>query len=387
MTDATRSSASIRTAHACSSDARTAVLDFHAAVYQPDMELVLFFCSSAYPLEVIEDELRRLFGDTRVIGCTTAGEIGPAGYREHSISGASFRTGDFTVASGLLEDLQSFEARQGYALAQKLLQELEHSGPNSAPANTFALQLIDGLSVREEIVTSALQDGLGGIQLIGGSAGGGLEFRDAHVFVDGRFHHDAAALILVNTTLPFRVFKTQHFVPTDRKVVVTAADAPHRVVTEIDGWPATEGYARLLGVGPDKLDPLHFAGAPMVVMLDGTNYVRSVQKANPDGSLTFFCAIEEGLVLRLARGVDLVENLEQALAKVREDIGPPQLVIGCDCILRKLEIDQTGLTSRVAEVLRRNNTVGFNTYGEQYHGVHVNQTLTAVAIGSGPTEN
>jgi hypothetical protein len=25
--------------------------------------------------------------------------------------------------------------------------------------------------------------------------------------------------------------------------------------------------------------------------------------------------------------------------------------------------------------------VGFNTYGEQYGGVHVNQTLTGVAIG------
>ena len=34
-------------------------------------------------------------------------------------------------------------------------------------------------------------------------------------------------------------------------------------------------------------------------------------------------------------------------------------------------------------MLRRNNALGFNTYGEQFCGVHVNQTLTAVALGYG----
>ena len=37
----------------------------------------------------------------------------------------------------------------------------------------------------------------------------------------------------------------------------------------------------------------------------------------------------------------------------------------------------------MSDILRRNNAVGFNTYGEQFCGVHVNQTLTAVALGSG----
>jgi hypothetical protein len=38
----------------------------------------------------------------------------------------------------------------------------------------------------------------------------------------------------------------------------------------------------------------------------------------------------------------------------------------------------------VAELFRSNNTIGFNSYGEQFHGVHVNQTLTGIAIGSAP---
>jgi len=119
-------------------------------------------------------------------------------------------------------------------------------------------------------------------------------------------------------------------------------------------------------------------------MIDGTDYVRSIQKANADGSLTFYCAIEEGLVLRAAHGVDLVNNLEQAFDKIREEIGPPQLVFGCDCILRNLEISQIGLKDRVGEIFRRNNTIGFSSYGEQINGVHVNQTLVGCAIGVAP---
>jgi hypothetical protein len=72
--------------------------------------------------------------------------------------------------------------------------------------------------------------------------------------------------------------------------------------------------------------------------------------------------------------------------EVRADIGPPQLVLGCDCILRKLEISQSSLTDRVGEMFMRNNAIGFNTYGEQFQGVHINQTLVGIAIGTDSTE-
>jgi hypothetical protein len=42
---------------------------------------------------------------------------------------------------------------------------------------------------------------------------------------------------------------------------------------------------------------------------------------------------------------------------------------------------QRGLKSTVDEIYRQANSVGFCTYGEQFWGVHVNQTLTGLAIG------
>jgi hypothetical protein len=354
-------------------------------VAQPEMELVLFFCSSEYDLDILAVEMSRLFAGVQVVGCTTAGEIGPAGYLQHSLSGASFAAGSCVAVSGLLEHLSQFDIAQGHDFAQPLLQRLESRVPGASPDNSFAFMLIDGMSVREEPVSHALQYAIGQIPLFGGSAGDDQKFAVTHVYSNGRFHSDSAVLILISTTLPFRLFKTQHFISTDERLVVTEADPARRIVKEINGLPAAAEYARLLGVDEHELNSMRFAASPVVVMIDGTDYVRSIQKANPDGSLTFFCAIEEGLVLRVAHGVDIVNNLKQTFDKIRAEIGTPQLVLGCDCILRNLEISQNGLKDRVAEIFQFNNTIGFSSYGEQFHGVHVNQTFTGIAIGAAPS--
>ncbi len=378
--------AQIRTAHSCAADPVQAAREFHAAVAQPQMALVLFYCSSHYDLPALAAELNRLFAGVPVVGCTTAGEIGPAGYRDHSLSGASFPADAFHVATGRIDTLQQFDVAAGRTFAQGLLHDLETRAPTAGAGNSFALLLIDGLSVREEPVTRSLQEGLGALALIGGSAGDDLKFERTWVFHDGAFHTDSAVLTLVHTLHPFRVFKTQHFVATEERLVVTEADAERRIVREINGLPAATEYARLIGDDNGRLDPARFAATPVVVLIDGGDYVRSIQKANDDGSLTLYCAIDAGLVLRVARGVDLVANMERTFAELRAAIGPPQLTLACDCILRNLEIAQTGLREQVHAIFERNHTIGFSTYGEQYGGVHVNQTLTGIAIGALPAE-
>jgi len=372
----------IRIAQSCAAEPRLAAEELHRGIAQPDMSLVLFFCSSAYDREALASELRSRFGGVPVVGCTTAGEIGPAGCRDRSLTGVSFARPAGTAVVGHLDDLHGFSLSEGVAFARDLLRRLEDEAPQSDAHNTFAFLLVDGLFGHEEQLAHALQDGLGEIPLVGGSAGDSMSFASTYIYHDGAFVSGAAVLVLVSTPLPFMEFKTQHFEPTDERLVVTEADPAARVVSEINGLPAAAEYARMLGVDLRDLGPAHFAASPVVVLIDGAKYVRAIQKVNRDGSLKFYCAIERGVVLRVARGVDLVRNLETALAQVRARIGPPQAVITFDCILRKLEISQTGIEQTVGEVFRANNAVGFNTYGEQFCGVHVNQTLTAIAIGA-----
>lgn len=374
---------SIRTAQSCQTDARLAAREIHAALNGEDISLVLFFCSSKYDLDALGDEMRRLFGKTPVVGCTTAGEIGPAGYLERSLSGVALPAGVCTAVSGLLDHLQDFHPSRGQALADDLLTRLAEAAPAADASNSFALVLIDGLSVREEPLARTLQVALGDIPITGGSAGDDLEFNRTWVYFDGAFHTDSAVVILATTSFPFKVFKTQHFVSGQERLVVTSADAERRIVREINGLPATEEYARAIGIPVAELNAMHFAAAPVVVVMDGTDYIRAIQKANPDGSLTFYCAIEEGLVLRVAQRNDLLSNLRSTFDAIRDEIGAPQFVLGCDCILRNIEATDSGLKAEVAEMLRANHTIGFSTYGEQFCGVHVSQTFTGLAIGSG----
>lgn len=372
----------IRKGVSLSRDPVVAAREFFAAVHQPDMELVLFYCSPQYDLPLLAAEMKRHFGDTPVIGCTTAGEITPVGYLSGTLTGVSISSVEFSVAIRRIDDLDSFELSDGEQATNDLLSEMKRKAAAPSAQNSFGFLMIDGLSGREEIVVSAIYRGIGGIQIFGGSAGDGVKFGATYLYHDGAFHTNCAIFTLFQTNRPFTVFKTQHFVDSDEKLVVTEADPERRIVTEINGAPAGREYARMVGLDVNKLTPLIFATYPVVVKIGGDFYVRSIQKVNEDESLTFFCAIDEGVVLTVARGVDLVENLSKLFQDVRQRIGEPALVLGCDCILRNLELDQKELRDDVAGILQDNNVIGFATYGEQYNAMHVNQTFTGVAIGS-----
>ncbi|HHJ20560.1 MAG TPA: FIST domain containing protein [Gammaproteobacteria bacterium] len=371
----------IRKGASQSLDSATAARDLYEALYQPNISLALFYCSPDYDLDSLGAELNRYFEGVNLIGCTSAGEITPEGYLNGSITGVSVASEDFTTVSRRIDHLDQFEFSQGEALAQQVLHEMEALGKPANGANTFGFLLIDGLSMREEAVISEIYRGLGNIELFGGSAGDGVRFEQTYIYHQGAFHKDVAVFTLIHTNQPFTVFKTQHFVDSDAKMVVTEADPARRIVTEINGEPAGQEYARMVGLEVDKLTPLIFATHPVVVRVGGEHYVRSIQKVNDDESLSFFCAIDEGIVLTVAQGVGLVENLNSLFTDIREKIGEPQLVLGCDCILRSLELDREGLKEQVGDIMMENNVIGFSTYGEQYNAMHVNQTFTGVAIG------
>ncbi|HSG21404.1 MAG TPA: FIST N-terminal domain-containing protein, partial [Azonexus sp.] len=204
------SGACIRIGQSSAENSVDAVKEFFQAIQQEKTALVVFFCSPKFDLDVLSSELNRRFAGVPVIGCTTAGEIGPAGYISGSLTGFSLPSASFTVATDLLTDLQNFEVGQGQALTQALRQKIEGNAPESKVSNSFAFLLIDGLSIREESVARAIQSELGRIPLFGGSAGDDLKFERTWVFHQGAFHTDAALLTLINTSLPFQAFKTQH---------------------------------------------------------------------------------------------------------------------------------------------------------------------------------
>ncbi len=370
----------IKTGYSRAGAEAVAVEELAQQLLQPDLSFVVFFVSSLYNLDLINDELQKYF-TCPLFGCTTSGEITPEGYLQHSISGFSAGGEGFYAHPFLLESLHDAEISNTTQVFNELKEDLKEIRETNPDHNLFGMLLIDGLSVMEEQVIAILGDAVGDAPIVGGSAGDDIKFEKTFVYANGKFYSDAALFIMFETVLPFAPLKTQHFSASDNRLVITKALPEHRIVYEINGKPAAQEYARIIGLDVEDINPQIFSTYPVMLRLGGKHYVRSIQKVNDDGSLSFFCAIDEGLVLRVASGENLVENLSEAFTMIRQEIPNIKLTIGFDCILRLLEVKQKHLESQVNEIFKENRVMGFNTYGEQFNSVHVNQTFTGIVLG------
>lgn len=385
-TTAVPQNASITTAVSYLASPFQAAQELYQAFSAQRPDFILFFCSADFDLPELARALNCLFPDTKLAGCTTAGEITPDGYGQGCITAIGFHNPTFTVEGVLITQLDQF----GLTDAQQHVTQLTErcKARQSAPikGNSFALTLLDGLSVLEEVVLATLNAALGSIPLFGGSAADEQQLVNTHVFFEGQFHNEAAVVLLFNTRCDFKVFSKHHLRPGKEKLVVTAADRDNRRVIELNAEPAAQAYANAIGKNVAELDHTTFALNPLAVKLSDEYYVRSIQQVNEDLSLNFYCAVENGIVLTAVKPGDIVADLKQQLLSIEQEIGEPQLIIGCDCFLRRLEIEHRGWKDQISATLRRFKVIGFNTYGEQFAGMHINQTFTGVAIGRDPDE-
>jgi len=342
---------------------------------------MLFFCSVEYDLQTLGPALQRAFSGVRVYGCTSAGEITEQGYDRGCISAIGFDARYFAIDCALIQQLDRFTLQDAQGVIDQMLTTCRDVNLAPVKGNTFAITLLDGLSSREELVLATLNAALGTIPQFGGSAGDDERLADTHVYYDGEFHCGAATVMLVNTPLDFRVFSTHHMEPLDEKLVVTRACPQSRTVYELNAEPAADVYARMVGVSPEQLDRKVFALRPLGVRVGGNYFVRSIQRVNPDRSLTFYCAVETGIVMTAMAPGSLLDSVRAQIEASERVVGTPLVTLGCDCFLRRLEAELTGQSDAVSEFLKAHRVVGFNTYGEQFNGMHINQTFTGVVIG------
>jgi hypothetical protein len=373
---------SIVVAHAKSVGPLEAAAEISRQLASLDLAMIVVFVSPFYDSAIFIEELTQQIPDVPIFGCTTAGELAPGGWEENSVVAMGFRTEDFVVAARSFMNLSTFRVDRGRAVCSELHQDFSRRTEHcDFGEEAFGLLFIDGMCQREEALMSAIYTSLEDIPVVGGSAGDGLRFEKSSVFYGGQAHSDAAVLILIKTRLPFRIFKCDHFEPTSIKMVVTEADIERRIVKEINAEPAAVEYSRAVGIGDTKLDALSFAAHPVLVRVGGSYYARSIQRMDPDGSLRFFCAIDEGMVLTVAQVRNPIDATKDLFNRLTDEMGDVSIFIGFECVLRRLAVEQHQLSREMSELYRRNNVIGFQTYGEQYRSMHVNQTLTGVAIG------
>ena len=339
--------------------------------------LVCLYVSPQADFAALNRAAQGRFGAAEVLAGTTAGEIGTHGYEEAQVIAVGFPAALFCVDCYAIDDLDQLDAQSTIDAVIHRRVALAQRAPRMV--SEFACLMVDGLSMQEENLASVLSSGMGAMPLFGGSTGDGTEFTTTWLSYNGNIRRNAAVIALVRSHCPVQVFSLDHLVPTEVRMVVTRADPSRRLVHEINAEPAAAEYARLLGKDPLQLDAFTFAAHPVVVRLGDSHHVRSIKLVDDDGNLHFFSAINEGMVLTLAEHQDMAEHLEAGLSALSRDQAPDR-ILGCDCLLRRTEAGQFQKTRQISDILARHRVVGFNTYGEQFGGLHVNQTLTGVAI-------
>nr|WP_197647344.1 FIST N-terminal domain-containing protein [Tabrizicola soli] len=355
-------------------DVASAAAGLLASLAPAEPELVLIFASPSATLPVLAAELRKgLPVACRIVGCSSAGELSGEGYSNGTAVAIGFPARSFRSEVLVLDELSRLPVSRWMTGLRDLVQRFR---PDPG-RRLFGILLVDGSAQQEEVLVATLDAALPHVMVMGGSAGDDLDFSQTFVIADQAVLRDVAIFCLIETDLEVRDLIFDHFRATETRMIVTRANPAERSLLEINAEPAAEEYARIVGVPVGELSPLVFARHPLLVNMGGRYFVRAIRQQTEDGRLLLMSSIDTGAVMSLGLAEDLTEGFE---AMLRNLPATPSLILSFDCILRRLAMEHAGLGGVIKDIFNRYNMAGFNTYGEQHGGMHMNQTFVGLAF-------
>ncbi len=361
-----------------STNSAEAVLQLYNQITIQDVAGLLFFCSSSYDLDDLSTAINQQF-DFPVYGCTTAGEISDT-MSFDSIVALVLNADSFVVHSRMVRDLENFKLSDAMKIKNDIENSLSFSDRYILSQN-FGFLFIDGLSRKEEKITSLFYQAFGGINILGGSIADDYNMKQTHIFYSSQFHTNAAMLSLIEIKDSFGIFKMQNFIPTQKELITTQVEFNNRIVNEINGIPAAIAYAEINNLDAHNLTKLDLAMHPLMINVANQWYIRSISNVRSDLSLQFHCAIDYGLPVTIGKSVDMVQLFEEEVKQILSAFDEIYFTLGCDCIFRKIEIIDKKYKKNIETLLKKIKFVGFNSYGEQYNGIHFNQTMIGITVG------
>ena len=351
-----------------------AVLDACKAVFgATPLAMVLFFAPDGAKVRDVSALLSGSLGHgCRVMGCSSAGGFALGGYDDRKIVLIGLPAATFRASAVWLPSLRQHMARRWMGTLRDLSRDF-HPTPGRAQ---FGLLLIDGMSGREELITTTVAATLPDLLVLGGSAGDNLRFEQTHLAMNGESLPESALFCMIETDFAVEEVVFDPFVPASQRMFVTKASPDDRLLEEINAEPAVDEYARLIGVPVDELGPAVFAANPILERSNGRHFVRAISGVTAAGGLTLMSAVETGAILRLGRADSLTHGMQDRL----DGLGDVTLILGFDCILRRIALEEAGQGVLINALYNKFRVAGFNTYGEQHCGIHVNQTFAGLAI-------
>lgn len=353
-----------------------------------DRTLVIAFAAPEFGADPRPfDDLARAFPNSRVVGCSTAGEIIGTDLRDGSVvvAAARFDASTLRTASAAVRS-----SDDSFATGEDIARRL------SDPGLRGVLVLSDGLGVNGSELVRGLNSVLPpSVVITGGLAADGDRFGATWVLDEGR----PATGVVRGIGLYGDALRLGHgsmggwdiFGP-ERTITRSRANVLH----ELDGRPALDLYKSYLGElsgglpATGLLFPL--AIRPAGSRPDDPSLVRTILAVDEDErSMTFAGDMPEGARAQLMRAnVDrLIEGAADAALRVeRDDSTGPILALGISCVGRRLvlgERTQEEIEATVECLPDGVQQIGFYSYGEiSPHASGLcelhNQTMTLTTI-------
>ncbi len=340
--------------------------NMHASELDSAQTLVLLFGARSY-LDNADSlrELRKLFPKSRMLGCSTAGEIHGESLKDKSICAAAFRFEHTKLATATapvnsLDDSQS----AGEAIGKEL----------NRPGLRGVFVLSDGLKVNGSALIRGLTSAVPkSVVITGGLAGDGDRFEKTWVLKDGM---PATGLVSAVGLYGDRV-KIGHGSKGGWDVF-----GPERVVTkssgnilfELDGKPALPLYKDYLGEKAGGL-PATALLFPLSIWRDdkpGEKLVRTILAVDEKNhSMTFAGDIPEGCRAQLMRANfdRLIQGATDSAQMTLKSSGAKDacLAVAISCVGRRMvlgERTEEELESSLGILPAGSEQIGFYSYGE-----------------------
>ncbi|MCA9632893.1 MAG: FIST C-terminal domain-containing protein [Myxococcales bacterium] len=353
-----------------------------------DPKLVCFFATRSVDQLAFNKALRaKLPQGTRLVGMTTGGEIDREGIHQGSVVLAAF-SGDFEVGIGLGESLKENALHAGETAAKTACQELGVRQADLDLRRYVGMVVDDGFQQKKEELLLGILSKNQGTVLVGGGA------NDQHpidgsavIHADDKVTTNSALVVMFHTHAPWGALRSHAYTPTGQRLIITRTDETGKRALEIDGKPAAQRYAELLGVGVDDLEfgkPKGFADTTVALKVGREYFIRSPWMPLPDGSILFANYLEDDTELELMQLGSMPEATsrffqEELPARVKN----PRAALLFHCSGRYLiaqardEVDALSKSFAAAPP-----SAGMNCHFELYCGFHINTTLTTLAFGS-----
>ncbi len=331
-------------------------------------------------------DLSKKFPNSKIVGCSTAGEIKDKEYFENSLTVGAIKFNESSIYTLLREFKRDDDYKK---VGKEVIEEIAKKNRDLKSVIFFC----DGININGTKLVEGMNEALPkGVVLSGGLAGDGVDFKKTVVFCRDKIFN--SAIVVVGLYGKSLFVKSNYKGGWDKfgieRKITSAKD---NILYSLNGEPALKVYKRYLGDYSKKL-PASALLFPLLIKRDKKDEpkVRTILGIDEKHQAMIFAGdIPEGgyATFMKANLERLLDAASLASFEINQDLPQNTLCISISCVGRHLVLKQRTeeeLEAVMESLPKDVKQIGFYSYGEisglqnRKCDLH-NQTMTITLVG------